>query len=336
MKMKPKGNWFAKLPAWALAAAAVGFAWYLFLAHVVYAQDAQVLVNNFGKSRTGSESVERNEQGIGQAFTTGSDGGGYWLDTIVVRIHRSHDGRFIDLAGQLHEVNSDGSRGAKLMNLSHTGVFHNHANYTFTAPEDSLLRPDTNYMLVIRCTAGCANDNYLQFAVTPSDDEDEDGEDDWEIADSLVRASGDWSPDDTYTAALTIQVNGRYANKPYIVDDGVDIVSTPGNGNSYGFGETIAFDVEFNTEVVLNTTYGVPELLVEMVDGSNPVREQPLEYTGGSGTDTLRFEYAVQSNDRDSDGIEVPTGSLVLNNSTIKHHDSGLDAFIDYEEVGVT
>ena len=332
--MKSTGSWLTKLLALMLIAIAVGFAWYLFATTSAYAQDTQVLVNNHGQSRTGSESVERDEQGIGQAFTTGSDGGGYWLDTIVVRIHRSHDSRFIDLAGQLHEVNSDGSRGAKLMNLSHTGVFDNHANYTFTAPEGSLLRPDTNYMMVIRCTAGCANNNYLQFAVTPSDAEDDDGEDDWEIADSLVRASGDWSPDDTYTAALTMRVNGRYANKPYIVDDGVDIVSTPGNGDSYGFGETIAFDVEFNTEVVLNTTYGLPELLVEMGDGTNPVREQPLEYAGGSGTNILRFEYAIQTDDRDNNGIEIPAGSLVLNNSTIKHRHSGLDAFLGYEGVG--
>ena len=329
-------NLLKYLLIWALIAMAVGFAWYLIAAFSAYAQDTQVLVSNHGESWDGVTHLRWDEQGVGQAFTTSSDGGGYWLDTIVVRIQRGFESRFIDLAGQLHEVNSDGSRGAKLMNLSHTGVFNNFRNYTFTAPDDSLLLPDTTYMLVIRCTAGCANDNYLQFAVTFSADEDEDGKTDWEIADSAIWASDDWSPNPNYDAALIMKVKGRFANKPYIVDDGVSIASTPANGNSYGTGETIAFDVEFSSQVVLDTTYGVPELVMQIGDASNPVRDQPLEYVGGSGTDTLRFEYAVQASDRDSNGIEVPAGSLVLNNSTIKDLNNDLDAFLDYAAVGTS
>ena len=57
---------------------------------------------------------------------------------------------------------------------------------------------------------------------------------------------------------------------------------------------------------------------------------------GGSGTDTPRFEYVVQPSDRDSDGIQVPAGSLVLNRSTIKHRENDLDAFLDYERVGAS
>ena len=167
------------------------------------------------------------------------------------------------------------------MDLSHTGVHINFEDYTFTAPEDSLLLPETTYMLVIRCKEGCANDNCLQFAMTSSDNEDGDGETDWQIANSAVWASGAWSPDSTRNNALIMKVNGRYANKPYIVDDGVTIASTPADGNSYGSGETIALDVEFNTDVVLDTTYGVPELVIEMGDGSNAVREPPLEYKRG-------------------------------------------------------
>ena len=313
---------------------AVGLAWYLFASFAVYAQDAQVLVSNHGESSDDVTHLRSDEQGVGQAFTTGSDGGGYWLDTIVVRIQRGFESRFIELGGQLHEVNTDGSRGMKLMDLSHTGVHINFADYTFTAPDDSLLRADTAYMLVIRCKEGCANDNYLQFAVTASDNEGDDGESDWHIANSAVWASGDWSPDSNRNKALIMKVNGRYANKPYIVDDGVTIASTPADGDAYGVGEIIAIDVEYDSRVVLDTTYGVPELIIEMGDGSNPVREQPLEYAGGSGTDTLRFEYTVQSSDRDSDGIEVPAGSLILNNSTIKHRASGRNAFLDYDPVG--
>lgn len=317
-------------------AIAVAFACYLFAAISVYAQDTQVLVSNHGESRDGVIHLRSSEQGVGQAFTTGSDGGAYWLDTIVVRIQRGFESRFIDLAGQLHEVNSDGSRGAKLTNLSHTGVHINFEDYVFTAPADTLLLPDTTYMMVIRCTAGCANDNYLQFAVTFSDNEDGDGESDWAIEDYAVRASDDWSPNASYDASLVMKVNGRYANKPYIVDDGVTIASTPADANSYGSGEVIAVEVEFSSRVVLDMRYGLPELMIEMGDGSNPAREQPVEYTGGSDTDTLRFEYVVQPSDRDGDGIEIPAGSLILNDSTIKGRDNGLGAFRDYEQVGAS
>ena len=112
--MKPKGNWLAKLLALALIAIAVGFAWYLFATISVYAQDTQVLVSNHGEPSNGVTHLRSGEQGVGQAFTTGSDGGGYWLDTIVARIQRGFESRFIELGGQLHEVNSDGSRGTKL------------------------------------------------------------------------------------------------------------------------------------------------------------------------------------------------------------------------------
>lgn len=335
-RMRSMGNWLAKLLALMLIAIAVVFAWYLFAAFAAYAQDTQVLVKNQGRSRDGVIHLRSSEQGVGQAFTTGSDGGAYWLDTIVVRIERGFESRFIDLAGQLHEVNSDGSRGGKLTNLSHTGVHINFEDYVFTAPADTLLLPDTTYMMVIHCTTGCANDNYLQFAVTSSDNEDGDGESDWAIEDSAGRASDDWSHNASYGASLVMKVNGRYANKPYIVDDGVTIASNPADGNSYGSGETIAVEVEFNSRVVLDTRYGLPELMISMGDATNPVREQPAEYTGGSDTDTLRFEYAVQLSDRDGDGIEIPAGSLILNNSAIKGRNNGLGAFRDYEQVGAS
>ena len=135
-------NWLKNLLILALIAIVLALAWYFYVTYAVYAQATQVLVSNHGESWDDATHLRWDEQGVGQAFTTGSDGGSYWLDTIVVRIRRGFESRFIDWAGQLHEVNSDGSRGAKVMDLSHTGVFTNFQNYTFTAPADSLLLPD--------------------------------------------------------------------------------------------------------------------------------------------------------------------------------------------------
>ena len=69
-------HWLKNLIVWALIAIAVGFAWYLFATISVYAQDAQVLVSNHGESWDGVTHLRSSEQGVGQAFTTGSDGGG--------------------------------------------------------------------------------------------------------------------------------------------------------------------------------------------------------------------------------------------------------------------
>ena len=115
--------------------------------------------------------------------------------------------------------------------------------------------------------------------MTASDNQDDDGkgddgEGDWEIANSAVWAAGDWSPDSTRGNALVMKVNGRYANKPHIVDSGVTVASTPADGNSCGTGETIAVDAEFNTRALVNTRHGAPELVMRMGDATNPVREQ--------------------------------------------------------------
>ena len=301
------------------------------------AQGSGRLVGNWVQNRNGYFELDKDEQGFGQVFTTGSSRGAYYLDSVVLRIEQGHESRYIDLEGAIYTVESDGSRGDRLFGLLRPDKYINHANFRLEAGSGTLLLPDTSYMMVIRCNEGCANDNYLQFAKTASEDEDADSLENWSIADNLVLASEGWEPGNIGSTsdsnALVMRVVGRFASKPYIKEDGVSVASTPATGNTYGAGETISFSVQFNDKVEVDTTNGVPQITVHIGGAVAPVREQAVDYVGGSGSSTLVFEYVAQSGDEDTNGIRVYAQSVDLNGATIKHISNRRDAFLDFEGV---
>lgn len=120
---------------------------------------------------------------------------------------------------------------------------------------------------------------------------------------------------------------GRHANKPYVETDGLTLESTPATGDTYGAGETIAFSLEFNTPVDVDTTGGTPQISMYIGDWIVPNREQTLPYVRGSGTDTLVFEHVVQPTDVDRNGIRIEGQSIDLNGGQITHTDNGRVAF---------
>ena len=294
-------------------------------------------MGNWEQNRNGYFELDKDEQGFGQVFTTGSSRGAYYLDSVVLRIEDSYESRYMDLEGAIYTVESDGSRGDRLFGLLRPDKYISHANFRLEAGSGTLLLPDTSYMMVIRCNEGCANDNYLQFAKTASEDEDMDSLENWSIADNLVLASEGWEPGNIGSTsdsnALVMRVVGRFASKPYIKEDGVSVASTPATGNTYGAGETISFSVQFNDKVEVDTTNGVPQITVRIGGAVAPVREQPVDYVGGSGSSTLVFEYVAQSGDEDTNGIRVYAQSVDLNGATIKHISNRRDAFLDFEGV---
>ena len=79
----------------------------------------------------------------------------------------------------------------------------------------------------------------------------------------------------------------------------VRIVSSP---KTYRQDDAIDVDIEFS-EVVHVT--GGPALTLSI--GAN---DRPAAYATGSGTDTLRFSYAVEAGDFDGDGISIGANAL--------------------------
>ncbi len=117
----------------------------------------------------------------------------------------------------------------------------------------------------------------------------------------------------TLTLASPGAANSLGSNKALVVDGVVptvsSVTSTKANG-SYKVGEIIAITVTF-TETV-NVT-GTPQLLLET--GST---DRTIDYTSGTGTNTLTFNYTVQSGDTAADLDYKSTTALTLNSGTIK------------------
>ena len=76
----------------------------------------------------------------------------------------------------------------------------------------------------------------------------------------------------------------------------------------HGRGATLTFTLTLDTAV---TVTGSPELMLDIFD-----RERRARYTGGSGTQQLRFVWTVQKGDNDPNGLEVR--SLDLKGGTIR------------------
>jgi hypothetical protein len=82
--------------------------------------------------------------------------------------------------------------------------------------------------------------------------------------------------------------------------------------NTYRSGDTLEFAVLFNENAFVDTRNGIPVLRITI--GSTV--KQAL-YTEGSGSNTLLFQYAIQKNELDTNGISL-SPSISFNNGTIK------------------
>ena len=87
---------------------------------------------------------------------------------------------------------------------------------------------------------------------------------------------------------------------------GVEIISTPASGDTYTRGEAITLELTFSETVHLTGGPGNPVLLISI--GRHTRRQ--AEYVTGGGSPKLRFEYIVQADDEDTDGISVGPDAL--------------------------
>ncbi|MDC0390622.1 autotransporter domain-containing protein [Candidatus Thioglobus sp.] len=90
----------------------------------------------------------------------------------------------------------------------------------------------------------------------------------------------------------------------------VSSVSSNTDAGGYKVGDVIDIDVVFSVAV---TVTGTPQLTLETGD-----TDRVINYSSGSGTSTLTFNYTVQAGDTASDLDYTSTTALVLNSGTIK------------------
>ena len=105
----------------------------------------------------------------------------------------------------------------------------------------------------------------------------------------------------------------------------------PLSGDTYQLGERIEIRLVFTRPV---TVTGSPYLEFDLGSPDAP-RKARANYAGGDGTQDLVFGYTVRSDDRDDDGIEIPAGSIRLNDGAIQDIESGTQAVIEYAAAGV-
>ena len=126
---------------------------------------------------------------------------------------------------------------------------------------------------------------------------------------SVVPAAGNVIFDLAGNAASTSQSNNTASLTEKILPTVTNVTSTTSDG-SYKQGETIAITVVFSETV--NVT-GTPQLTLE-TGGSDAV----VDYSSGTGSNTLTFNYTIGSGETSSDLDYVATNSLALNSGTIK------------------
>ncbi len=115
---------------------------------------------------------------------------------------------------------------------------------------------------------------------------------------------------------MTLTLNSVGSTTNVLVDSTAPTVSgvtsTTANG-TYKIGDVISVQVNFSETVTVNTGGGTPQLTLE-----TGATDRVVNYSSGSGTSTLTFNYTVQSGDLNADLDYVATSSLALNGGTIR------------------
>ena len=118
------------------------------------------------------------------------------------------------------------------------------------------------------------------------------------------------------------KVNGRNSTPPGVRE--IAFNSFPARGGTYELGETIEVRVEFDRAVTIG---GEPQVALTI---GTQTRHATLS---AWSTQSLHFEYTVQGEDRDEDGISIAANALLLNGATIKSADGSTDADLTHGPV---
>ena len=172
----------------------------------------------------------------------------------------------------------------------------------------------------------------LQFGYTvQEDDRDEDGigvpANGLTLGGGTITAADGAANADLTHAAQTPwhggKVDGSLATTPAV--EGISIISSPARGDTYELGETVEVRVDFDGAV---RTTGSPQVALAI-----GTRTRYAIYNGW-GRDFLFFNYVVQADDRDEDGISIAANALELSGATIKAANGKASVDLTHPEIG--
>ena len=178
------------------------------------AQTATVLISNTGQTtNTGSYPLTDTFPKLAQAFTTGTNGTGYTVDSVGIDFLSISDTSTAgdDLQVTLNDVATDGAPGAVLCTLSYPATFAGSGLHAFSAPttgtEWPTLAARTTYFIVVDRVQVSAGST-INLSGTDSTKEDTGGAAGWSISDSrYLFASGSWT-ESPLIATHQVEVRG--------------------------------------------------------------------------------------------------------------------------------
>lgn len=131
--------------------------------------------------------------------------------------------------------------------------------------------------------------------------------------DDLGTSGSGGAQTDTDTLAITVN-----SLSPTIIG----VTATTANG-TYRVGDTISITTTFSQVVTVDTTGGVPMLLLE-----TGLTDRSATYVSGSGSNSLTFAYTVQAGDLNADLDYQSAAALSLNGATIRDAVTSDDAVL--------
>lgn len=141
-----------------------------------------------------------------------------------------------------------------------------------------------------------------EFSVTVNGDADEEANETFVVNITNILGA---DPGDTQGLGTILNDDSAAINPPPTVMN----VTSAAENNPYKAGAIIPITITFSEAVTVN---GTPQLTLETGD-----RDEIINYTSGSGTDTLSFEYSIQPGDTSSDLDYTTTNALSLNGGSI-------------------
>ena len=226
---------------------------------VTTAETSQTLVSNLNQQVNQFNHIRVNgTYSSAQQFTTGNNPVGYRLSSVSIKVKEGSSTHAPQV--RIHSTNATGNLtdgsladvpGSMLYNLS--GNMNSSGNREFTAPDDSMLDPNTKYFVYVG--DGSGGGSVWLYATFGKTGEDSGGAEGWSVGDArLGNTSSGWFQIDRYPLLIKVKGNVISNNNPPVFSFGPNGNVFYVNENVRRVGTITASDPDVQDNI---TSYGI-------------------------------------------------------------------------------